>query len=55
MATCTFDFFSHQIIFDNLINLKMSTFDKKLEKLQVHMNRQILDVLLPFNFFARIW
>lgn len=60
LATCnlaiyTFDFFSHQIVFDNLINFKMSTFDKKLEELQVHMNCQILDVLLPFIFFfARI-
>jgi hypothetical protein len=50
-----FWFFSHQIVFDNLIIFKMSTFGKKLEKLQFHMNRQILDVLLPFNLFARIW
>ncbi len=33
LATYTFDFFSHQIVFDNLINLKISTFDKQLEKL----------------------
>ncbi len=46
-------FFSHQIVFDNLINLKMFTLDKKLEKLQVHMNCQILDVLLPLIIFCK--
>jgi hypothetical protein len=49
LAIYIFILFSDQIVFDNLIIFKLSTFDKKLEKLQVQMNHQILDVLLPFK------
>lgn len=38
----------HQIILDNFLNLDVTTFDAKLEKLQTCLNCQVLKELLPF-------